>query len=87
MKTKWDKKVFNDNWSVKVAKEKANFLAEEGKDTLEQVPKERGEKRQHFPKRERSKLLEELSGERKLYPWSQPRSCSSTRTARFLPKE
>ena len=35
-----------DNWSIKVAKEKANNLAEEGKDTLEQVPEERGEKRQ-----------------------------------------
>ena len=50
--TEWDKKVFNDNWSVKAAKEKANFLAEEGKDTIEQAPEERGEKRQHpLPKK------------------------------------
>ena len=41
-----------DNWSVKAAKEKANFLAEEGKDTIEQAPEERGEKRQHpLPKK------------------------------------
>ena len=55
MDTEWDKKVFNDNWSVKVAKEKDNFLAE-------QAPEERGRKGSrrrkpiHFPRRERSKL-------------------------------
>ena len=54
------RKVFNDNWSIKVAKEKANFLAEKDKDTLEQVPEERGRKGSmrrnviHFPKREKS---------------------------------
>ena len=34
-----------------MAKEKANFLAEEGKDTTQQAPEERGEKRQQEEKR------------------------------------
>ena len=58
--TEWDKKVFNDNRSVKAAKEKANFLAEEGKDTIELDPEERGDKRQE--EKEIHPLPVELSG-------------------------
>ena len=45
-----NKNSFNSNKEQKnweSIKENANFLAEEGKDTLEQVPEERGEKMQH----------------------------------------
>ena len=65
--TKWDKKVFNGNWSVKAAKEKTNFLAEEGIGYHRAGSRGtggKGSKRRksiHFTRRERTKLPVELS--------------------------